>query len=93
MEGLLTLRQLFVLLNDELRRLFNMEPEDVELEGCTKDLKRLMEFFGLEKCAPGKDSWDTYESLHEEIGDDFEMEYEDYVVSELSLYELAEGDL
>ena len=93
MQPLLTFRQVFVLLNDELRRLFNMDPEEVAEEKSVKSLKLLMEFFGLEKCAPGKDSWDTYESLAEELGDDLQMEYEDYVVSELSFYELAEGDL
>lgn len=92
MTELLTFRQLFVLLNEELRRLFNMETEEVEEEGGAADLKRLMEFFGLEKCAPGKDSWDTFEGIAEELGDEFLMEYEDYVVSDLSLYDLAEGD-
>jgi hypothetical protein len=92
MQELLTFRQLFVLLNDELRRLFNANLDDLD-DDEVKDLKLLMEFFGLEKCAHGKDSWDTYEGLSEELGDQLLMEYEDYVESDLSLYELAEGDL
>jgi hypothetical protein len=92
MQELLTFRQVFVLLNDELRQLFNADQEDLSDEEVAQ-LKVLMEFFGLEKCAPGLDSWDSYEGLADELGDDLLMEYEDYVVSDLSHYELAEGDL
>lgn len=89
MQELVTYRQVFCLLNDELRRLFNGDDLDVQE---TADLKLLMEFFGLEKCAPGKDSWDTFEGICEELGDGLQMDYEDYVMSDLSLYELAEGE-
>lgn len=92
MTELLTFRQLFVLLNDELRILFNTDLDDLD-DDEVKDLRLLMEFFGLEKCAHGKDSWDTYEGIAEELGGDLEMEYEDYVMSDLSLYQLAEGEL
>lgn len=93
MQELLTFRQVFVLANQELRRLFNMDPEAVADEGLEPRLKMLCEFFGVEKCAPGRDSWDTYESLADEVGDAWQMEYEDFVVSDLSLYELEAGNL
>lgn len=92
MQELLTFRQMFVLLNDELRRLFNANLNDLD-DDETAQLKLLMEFFGLEKCAHGKDSWDTYEEMADELGDDLQMEYEDYVVSDLSHYDLLQGDL
>lgn len=43
----------------------------------------LMELFGLEKCLPGMDSWDSFSELSAEVSDDWEMGYEDYLESEM----------
>lgn len=88
------LREMVLLLNAELRRLYNMDPLDVKMEDSEEALDRLMVLFGLEKCNPGKDSWDTYAEIRAEHPDDFTMEYEDYIedpeLSPWALYHIDE---
>lgn len=78
-----TWRQVFLLLNDELRRLYKKDFYDLEEDGDLAPLRDLMDLFGLEHCAVGLDSWDTFEMLGEDLGEDLQMDYEDYLVSDL----------
>lgn len=87
-----TLRQVFVLLNEELRELYNKDIDEVIEEERLGDLKLLMELFGLEYCLPGMDSWDSFELLSEEVGPGWEMDYEGYLESGLDPFDALAYD-
>lgn len=87
-----TWRQVILLLNAELRELYNKDIDDVIEDGRLGDLKRLMELFGLEYCLPGFDSWDSYEMPSEEVGPGWEMDYEGYLESGLDPFDALSYD-
>lgn len=74
-------REVFVLLNVELRRLTN-DTDDLSNEDW-RLLSSLHELFGLDKCLPGMDSWDTMEILEEDGSGTLAESYEDYLESEI----------
>lgn len=83
------LREVFVLLNDELRRMYARDVEDLKREGKLDAMRDIMRLMGLDKCMPGLDSWDSYVELSKEMGEAWELDYEGYLLEEFDALDAA----